>query len=167
MSLVEKIAMFGSLASIFVALLMFELITPIYKTITSLLFNNGVVLILFIIATYWSFGRDVKAFTEHQDRIYIFSRIIVPGIGLIFFGENLATYVGFGPFVGNLIGIIACLVTIVFGALEELQDHPHGEEFLPVEDIAMQELRNILAEEQKNKVIPKDEPSRECETLVH
>ncbi len=152
------------------ALLMFELITPTYTTVTSLLFNNGVVLIMFIIGTYWSFGRDVKAFTQHQDRIFVFSRIIVPAIGLAFFGENLATYVGFGPFFGNLVGIGACLVTIVFGAMEEIRDHPHegDRETLPVESVAEQELRNVMAEGQKKKIAPKEEePSRECEPLVH
>ncbi len=159
--------MIGSLASIFLALLMFELVTPTYETITSLLFNNGSVLIMFIIGTYWSFGRDVKAFTEHLDRIYVFARIIVPGMGLAFFGENLATYVGFGPFFANLGGIAACLITIVFGAIEEIRDHPH-EEAQPVETVAEQELRNIQAEGQKKKLAAKEEePSRECETLVH
>ncbi len=160
--------MAASVASMFLALLMFELITPTYRTITSLLFNNGAVLIMFIVGTYWAFGRDVKAFTEHQDRIYVFARIIVPAMGLAFFGENLATYVGFGPFFANLAGIAACLMVIVFGALEEIRDHPHVEEAHPVEEIAAQELRNIMTNEQKKKVVSKDEePSRECETLVH
>ncbi len=162
--------MAASVASIFLALLMFELITPTYRTVTSLLFNNGTVLIMFMVGTYWAFGRDVKAFTEHQDRIYVFARIIVPGMGLAFFGENLATYVGFEPFFSNLAGIAACLLVIVFGAFEEIRDHPHtAEEPLPVEDVATQELRNIVAEEQKKKIVSKEEeePSRECETLVH
>ncbi len=158
--------MVGSATSIFMALLMFELIVPAYSTITSLLFNNGVVLIMFIIGTYWSFGRDVKAFTEHIDRIYIFARIIVPAMGLAFFGENLATYVGFGPFFANLAGIAGCLITIVFGAAEEIRDHPHEAEVQPVEDIASQELRNILVEGQKKKIVPKSEENV-CETLVH
>ncbi len=158
--------MLGSLASTFLALLMFQLITPTYGTVTSLLFNNGTVLIMFIIGTYWSFGRDVMAFTDHLDRIYVFSRIIAPGIGLAFFGENLATYVGFGSFFGNLAGISACLLVIIFGALEEIRDHE--EDTIPVEEIATQELRNIVAEEQKkNMVSNEDEPSRECETLIH
>ena len=123
---------------------------------------------MFIIGTYWSFGRDVKAFTEHLDRIYVFSRVIVPAMGLTFFGENLATYVGFGPFFANLAGIAACLITILFGAIEEIRDHPHEGETIPVESVAVQELRNIQAEEQKKKIGPKEqESSPECETLVH
>ncbi len=164
----EKIAMITSIASIFIALLMFELITPTYRTVTSLLFNNGIVIIFLIIGTYWAFGRDVKAFTEHQGRIYVFSRIIAPGVGLVFFVENLATYAGFGSFFGNLAGIAACLLTIIFGAFAEISDHPNSEETPQAEDIATQELRIIMATEQQKKLVSKEEePNPECRTLVH
>jgi hypothetical protein len=147
--------MIASLASIFIALLMFELIIPTYRTFTSLLFNNGTVIILLIIGTYWAFGRDVKAFTEHPGRIYAFAR-------------NLATYAGFGPFFGNLAGIATCLLTIIFGALAEISDHPTAEETPQAEDIATQELRIIMTTEQQKKLISKEEePNPECRTLVH
>jgi len=167
-SLAEKMAMLASVASIFIALLMFEVISPTYRTVTSLIFNNGVVIILFIIGTYWAFGRDVQAFMEHQNRIYVFSRIITPVAGLIFFGENLATYVGTGPVLANFCGIITCLLIIIFGAIAEIHNEPKVKEIAPVEKIATQELHNIQFEQRKKKIVRnEEETTNEYNILVH
>src|SRR4030042_6725697 len=166
-SLAEKITMLASIASIFLTLLAFEVISPTYQTITSLIFNNGVVIIVLIIGVYWAFGRDVGAFTEHPTRIYVFSRIIAPTAGLIFFGENLTTSVGFEPFFTNFGGILTCLLVMIFGAVEEIRNQSYSEEVTPIEDIKTQEFRNIRVEEQKKKMVQENtETTSECDILV-
>src|SRR5271157_1070164 len=150
-SVSEKIASLSSLANVFIALIMFEVISPTYHTITSILFNNGLVLIFFIVGTYLAFGRDVQAFTEHPNRIYVFARIVAPAIGIFFFAENIATYTGFAAFFANVGGIATSLATVIFGAIDEIRNHS-GPDAIEEPDIAAQELERILAEEEQKKL---------------
>ena len=162
LSLSEKIASIASVANIFIALLMFEVITaPTYQTILSIIFNNGLVLIFFIVSTYLAVGRDVQAFTEHPNRIYVFARIITPAVGIIFFAGNIATNTGFAVFFANAGGIAASLVMVVFGAVDEIRNHSEVEVEEP--DVSAEELERILVEENQKNCAPK----HSAEAVVH